>query len=492
MSNPISVTGFNTNAGTATIAASGAIAPSNLMQISEILLKGIYAQTFTENLSGSSSLSYQLTHNPTLSAFLSTYDQVFSTVLSLSPQIIIQEQIDIYLGDSRFGYITEGSGINIYPNQYLYVQFQERLVPPAYLPDPTYLPIQSLTLKAKNALDWDIGNVMYNQSDMNVLSDGSILTKRTVVLGIMDPSDGKFHSMWDIHMPIPQYEIPSSILNTQIVWVRRMFESFATIDSLDPFMSYVRKLANTQSTSESVTASVLPPSPPPLPPPPSGNIQFVAATTANGSLGGSSSFTVTLSQTPNVGDILVIMATVSDGATNTVGYTSLGLGTTNLNGQTASYTTTFYVDGKPHTTTAYANYETGYIVIGSPAPATLTFTTNTTQGVWEVIIFEYSGINVSSPIDKHGLTVATNNAATTINSPTVTPSQTNDMVIVFGGDDATSLTTTPSLSLITYMASTNTVAGYAAYSGSGSIYGTSHYNPSAGTLGACAIILLNP
>jgi hypothetical protein len=110
----------------------------------------------------------------------------------------VVSQINIFLGDGRFGYVPTGTTAVGYLNQYCYVQFSERLAPGLRLPDPTYLPIQNLSINFKNALDSDIANVMYNLADGVQQPDGSTITKRTVVLGFIDPSDGLFHSMWDI------------------------------------------------------------------------------------------------------------------------------------------------------------------------------------------------------------------------------------------------------------------------------------------------------
>ena len=183
-----------------------------------ILVKGGAGNNFTRSLSDSLTTTAMVSGGR---AILRNLLDNFFTVDFLSgakvgnlAQLTVTSQIDVYMGDGRAGYVLNGSICNAYINQYIYVQFQERLVPPNYLPDPTYLPFQTLTLKAKNALDSDISNVTYNMSDMLLQNDGSILTKRTVILGIFDPSDGQFHSMWDIHLPIPTNTIPLGNLSS--------------------------------------------------------------------------------------------------------------------------------------------------------------------------------------------------------------------------------------------------------------------------------------
>ena len=117
--------------------------------------------------------------------------------------ITVLSQINVYLGDGRYGYVPTGTQIIAYPNQYVYVQFGEKLDNKFHLPIATYLPVQQLSMNAKDALDNDIANVIYNLADATIQPDGTTLTMRTVVLGIIDPSDGRWHSMWDIGDPIP-------------------------------------------------------------------------------------------------------------------------------------------------------------------------------------------------------------------------------------------------------------------------------------------------
>jgi len=117
--------------------------------------------------------------------------------------LTVISQINVFLGDGRFGYVPTGTQMIAYPNQYVYVQFQEQWDNQFHLPVATYVPVQQLTMNAKNALDSDIGNVIYNLADAAIQPDGTTLTLRTVVLGIIDPSDGRWHSMWDIANPVP-------------------------------------------------------------------------------------------------------------------------------------------------------------------------------------------------------------------------------------------------------------------------------------------------
>ena len=90
-----------------------------------------------------------------------------------------------------------------YPNQYVYVQFAEQIDNQTLVPNSAYQPVQQLSLQVHNALASDIANVIYNLGNITLNSDGTRSTYRTIVLGIIDPSDGLFHSMWDIANQIP-------------------------------------------------------------------------------------------------------------------------------------------------------------------------------------------------------------------------------------------------------------------------------------------------
>jgi len=140
-----------------------------------------------------------------------TYSQSFPITLSALEvsepmHINASTQINVYLGDGRWGYVPQGSSCLAYLNDYVYVQFQEKIDSQTKIPDASYLPIQQLTMLTKNATDENIGSIIYDSAINNVQSDGSILTTRTVVLGIVDPSDGAFHTMWDINNLIPKID----------------------------------------------------------------------------------------------------------------------------------------------------------------------------------------------------------------------------------------------------------------------------------------------
>ena len=132
--------------------------------------------------------------------YTSNVSAVVSNYIANTMSIYANTQINIYLGDGRFGYIPANSFCAAQANNYVYVQFKEKIDAQTNIPDKTYLPIQQLTMFNKSATDSDIGNVIYDNNGV-LQSDGTILTTRTIILGIVDNTDGYFHSMWDIANP---------------------------------------------------------------------------------------------------------------------------------------------------------------------------------------------------------------------------------------------------------------------------------------------------
>jgi hypothetical protein len=122
----------------------------------------------------------------------------------LSPYatVSVTSQVNIFLGDGRAGYIPVGQSVNAYPGQYVYAQFNESIDPQTQTPIASNTDIQQLNFQTISALDPNVANVIYNLSGMTVdPSSHTIKTKRTIVLGIIDPSDGNWHSLWDIGIP---------------------------------------------------------------------------------------------------------------------------------------------------------------------------------------------------------------------------------------------------------------------------------------------------
>jgi hypothetical protein len=179
----------------------------------------------------------------------STYTQSASITLSAAPvnqmTIQVESQINIYLGDGRFGYIPTGTQTIGYLNQYCFVQFEERLLSGTRTPDPSYLPIQQLGFIMKNALDSDIAMAIYNTGSAIPQADGSILKTRTVVLGIIDPSDGLFHSMWDIANPLPTSGgIQSHTLPSDMSFYADKLKAFSAPHNFDgTLMQYIDDLS---------------------------------------------------------------------------------------------------------------------------------------------------------------------------------------------------------------------------------------------------------
>ena len=113
-------------------------------------------------------------------------------------QITVSTQLNIFLGDGRFGYVPAGTTSALYPGDYLFVKFAEKLDGNTKVPDPTYQPNQLLSLQSENAWLLTTDTVINSLADEQVQPNGSILSTRTVVLAFCDPSDGNVYSMWDI------------------------------------------------------------------------------------------------------------------------------------------------------------------------------------------------------------------------------------------------------------------------------------------------------
>ena len=167
------------------------------------------------------------------------YGNVSVTVKAASgnfSNILVSSQLNIYLGDGRSGYVPAGTQISAYPGQYVFVQFVENLNGQTLLPNPNYYPIQQLSIKAKSAIASDIANTIYNLADGVVNSDGTISTLRTVVLGIVDPSDGVFHTMWDIANILPSSNTGAFSLSSN--------EPMKNITTSNDIAKYIDELPN--------------------------------------------------------------------------------------------------------------------------------------------------------------------------------------------------------------------------------------------------------
>lgn len=139
-----------------------------------------------------------LTSNATVTLELSSARQ------SPYASITVISQLNIFLGDGRACYVPVGSKIHAYPGQYVYVQMQENIDPQTGIPIASNTDIQQVAMQTISALDPNVATVIYNLSGSTVDPYNHVIrTTRTVVLGIIDPSDGNWHSMWDIGLPPP-------------------------------------------------------------------------------------------------------------------------------------------------------------------------------------------------------------------------------------------------------------------------------------------------
>jgi len=113
----------------------------------------------------------------------------------------VTSQINVFLGDGRAGYIPTGTTYQANPGDYVYVKFQEKINPTTSIPIASNTDIQTLSFHSMNALNPNISQELYNVTPVGINADGTIQTYRSVVLGIIDPTDGNWHSMWDIGLP---------------------------------------------------------------------------------------------------------------------------------------------------------------------------------------------------------------------------------------------------------------------------------------------------
>ena len=168
-------------------------------------------QVVTANSSVDVMATYTATNGQTLVGHATA-----ALTVSGGPQakITVASQINVFLGDGRSGYIPVGSQLMANPGDYVYVMFNETLDYPNRLPIASNTDVQLLTMFNHSAVASDIGSIIYNYANQQINPDLTISTYRTIVLGLIDPSDGRFHSMWDIANSIPgnpnsgQHDLP--------------------------------------------------------------------------------------------------------------------------------------------------------------------------------------------------------------------------------------------------------------------------------------------
>jgi hypothetical protein len=138
-----------------------------------------------------------------------TFQQV--TTQSGNSEITFSDQLNVYFGDGRFGYVPGGNTTYCPAGSYLYVTYQETL-------DTNFLPInqnepQVLTFGTISAQSPQLLSVLYNEGTViqDANNDGGAFNKPlTIPIGIVDPTSGLFQSMWDaIPVTSPQANIIS-------------------------------------------------------------------------------------------------------------------------------------------------------------------------------------------------------------------------------------------------------------------------------------------
>ena len=119
--------------------------------------------------------------------------------------IKVVEQINVFFGDGRNGYVPAGTQITMDPGQYLVGTYQEvldnALIPYNDNSGSQSLPLTLLATQANN-----LAMTLYNEGQLVETANVGVIDAVynlfaqpfTVVFGVCDPNDGRFHSMWDL------------------------------------------------------------------------------------------------------------------------------------------------------------------------------------------------------------------------------------------------------------------------------------------------------
>jgi len=137
-----------------------------------------------------------------------TYDQTVTT--SGVCQVTVGSQININFGDGRNGFIPVGTSISLEPGQYLFATYNETL--DTYFRAFVNGSSQQMPMTFDSAQANDLSYRLYNEGTLSRTSGTGLVEAfsnvysqpYTVVLGICDPTSGRFQSMWDL---VP-FEIP--------------------------------------------------------------------------------------------------------------------------------------------------------------------------------------------------------------------------------------------------------------------------------------------
>lgn len=130
-------------------------------------------------------------------------------------QIVVSSQININFGDGRNGFIPVGTSISLEPGQYLFATYNESL--DTYFRAFVNGNSQNMPLTFDSAQANDLSHSLYNEGTLvktagnGLIADPSNVYSQpyTVVLGICDPTSGRFQSMWDL-IPV-QYPVENTI-----------------------------------------------------------------------------------------------------------------------------------------------------------------------------------------------------------------------------------------------------------------------------------------
>ena len=151
-------------------------------------------------------ISATYTANTTPLSAWTSLSIIQSLITSSVCQISCDGQVNIFLGDGRHCFIPAGTQFTLLPGQYWVAQYQETM-------DANMLPINSgnsqdltTSMFAISGLSNTLSYTIYNENTIipNTTTGGSYTRNYSIVLGMCDPVDGRFQSMWPMFKSVAQ------------------------------------------------------------------------------------------------------------------------------------------------------------------------------------------------------------------------------------------------------------------------------------------------
>lgn len=154
-------------------------------------------------------LQISATYTTTDSTALSSWTFMPTTQgIVTSPICVLNcaSQVNIFLGDGRHCFIPQGTYFSLLPGQCWVAQYQETL-------DANMLPLnlgnsQDLTTSmfAISAQSNMVDYIVYNENTIipNISTGGTYTRTYSIILGLCDPIEGRFQSMWEMFKVVNQ------------------------------------------------------------------------------------------------------------------------------------------------------------------------------------------------------------------------------------------------------------------------------------------------